>query len=185
MMQVIKKNLIPALILLTLSMFAFAFALIPLYNVLCKNLGINGKTAKRASGKSTHIDRSRQIRVEFITNLNKQLNWNFYPHIQHVYLHPGENILIYFSAKNNANHTMTVQAIPSVSPGIAANYLKKTECFCFTQQTLNAKQKKELPVLFHLDPNLPKAIHTITLAYTLFDRSQINRAPKTKLGFIT
>jgi len=86
--------------------------------------------------------------------------------------------LIYFAAKNNSKQPMTVQAIPSVSPGLAARYLKKTECFCFTQQTFNPGQHRDMPVLFHIDPHLPKNINTITLAYTLFDTSGLK---KTKL----
>jgi cytochrome c oxidase assembly protein subunit 11 len=84
--------------------------------------------------------------------------------------------LIYFAAKNNSNHPMTVQAIPSVSPGLAARYLKKTECFCFTQQTFNPGQQRDMPVLFHIDQHLPKNINTITLAYTLFDTSGLKHA---------
>lgn len=163
----------------TLSMFGFGFAMIPLYNVLCKNLGINGKTDSNAYLTSTEVDLSRSIRIEFMTNNNNYLPWDFYPRLQHIQLHPGENILIYFSAKNNSNHSMTVQAIPSVSPGLAARYLKKTECFCFTQQTFNPGQQRDMPVLFHIDPHLPKNINTITLAYTLFDTHGLKKTPLT------
>ncbi|MCB1828078.1 MAG: cytochrome c oxidase assembly protein, partial [Coxiellaceae bacterium] len=86
-----------------------------------------------------------------------------------VRVHPGENKLIAYFAKNTTDETMTVQAIPSVTPGRAAKYLKKTECFCFTQQTMKAHEAMDWPILFHIDNNLPKNIHTITLAYTLFD----------------
>jgi cytochrome c oxidase assembly protein subunit 11 len=164
-----NKKILILLCFTTLTMFGFGFAMIPLYNVLCKNLGINGKTDQNAYHTSNEIDPSRSIRVEFITNNNNYLPWDFYPRLQHIQLHPGENILIYFAAKNNSNRPMTVQAIPSVSPGLAARYLKKTECFCFTQQTFNPGQHRDMPVLFHIDNHLPKNIHTITLAYTLFD----------------
>lgn len=164
-----NKKIFILLCFTTLGMFGFGFAMIPLYNVLCKNLGINGKTDKNAYLASNEVDLSRSIRVEFTTNNNNYLPWNFYPRLQHIQLHPGENILVYFSAKNNSDHPMTVQAIPSVSPGLAARYLKKTECFCFTQQTFNPGQHRDMPVLFHIDRHLPKNINTITLAYTLFD----------------
>lgn len=164
-----NKRLSLLLCLTTLGMFGFGFGMIPLYNTLCKNLGINGKTDKTSYLESDAIDLSRSIRVEFMTNTNNYLPWDFYPRLQHIQLHPGENILIYFEAKNNSGQRMTIQAIPSVSPGIAAKHLKKTECFCFTRQTFTPGQHRAMPVLFHLDTKLPKDIHTITLSYTLFD----------------
>jgi cytochrome c oxidase assembly protein subunit 11 len=164
-----NKQLLLLLSLVTVAMFGFGFAMIPLYNSLCKNLGINGKTDKNSYLISDSIDLSRSIRVEFMTNNNNYLPWDFYPRLHHIQLHPGENILIYFEAKNNSGKQMTVQAIPSVSPGIAAKHLKKTECFCFTQQTFAPGQQRTMPVLFHLDTQLPKTINTITLSYTLFD----------------
>lgn len=171
--KISNKKIFILLCFITLSMFAFGFAMIPLYNVLCKNLGINGKTDQNAYFTSNEIDLSRSIRVEFMTNNNNSLPWDFYPKLQHIQLHPGENILVYFTAINNSNHSMTVQAIPSVSPGLAARYLKKTECFCFTQQTFNPGQHRDMPVLFHIDHHLPKNINTITLAYTLFDTQSL------------
>lgn len=117
-------------------MFGFGFAMIPLYNVLCKNLGINGKTDKLSYLASNQIDLSRSIRVELMTHNNNNLAWNFYPRLQHIQLHPGENILIYFFAQNNSDHPMTVQAIPSVSPGLAARYLKKQSVFVLHNKRL-------------------------------------------------
>ncbi len=154
-------------------MFGFGFAMIPLYNTLCKSLGINGKTDKNSYLESQNIDLSRSIRVEFMSSNNNYLAWDFYPRLRHIQLHPGENILIYFEAKNNSGKQMTVQAIPSVSPGVAAKHLKKTECFCFTQQTFTPGQHRAMPVLFHLDTQLPKNINTITLSYTLFDITRL------------
>lgn len=177
--RISNKTILILLCFTTLSMFGFGFAMIPLYNVLCKNLGINGKTDKNAYDTSSEIDLTRSIRVEFMTNNNNYLPWDFYPRLQHIQLHPGENILIYFAAKNNSKNPMTVQAIPSVSPGLAARYLKKTECFCFTQQTFTPGQHRDMPVLFHIDPHLPKNINTITLAYTLFDTTL---SKQSKLG---
>lgn len=161
-------------------MFLFGFAMVPLYNVLCTRLGINGKTNLNATRPGGQIDPTRYIRVEFTTDVNQRLNISFYPRVNHVFLHPGENILIYFFVKNHYNSAMIIQAIPSVTPGIAANYLKKTECFCFQEQHLAPKQGIDLPVLFHLDPDLPKTIHTITLAYTMFDRAKIKYPFKPK-----
>ena|SRR3990167_8562592 len=160
---------------LVLLMFAFAFALVPLYNSLCKTLGINGKLIKPSTanatvnGDSRVIDHQRLITVEFVATQASNLPWSFYPKIKKITIHPGEIAKLAFYAENQSDHNMTVQAIPSVTPGIAAKYIKKTECFCFTQQNLNAHEAMNMPLLFNLDIDLPSNINTITLAYTLFD----------------
>lgn len=153
-----------------LGMFAFAFALIPFYNVMCKQLGINGKTNPEATVASrAGVDLSRTVTVQFDTTLNENLNWEFHPKDKVAVLHPGEAIHTAYFAKNNTEHGMTVQAIPSVTPGIAAQYVKKLECFCFTQQHLDAGESTEMGLVFVLDPEIPDTVHTMTLSYTLFD----------------
>jgi cytochrome c oxidase assembly protein subunit 11 len=153
--------------ILVTFMFGFGYAMVPMYNSLCKKFGLNGRSGD--AGLSTTIDMSRTITVQFLATNNANLQWQFYPEIKVVKVHPGENRRIAFYAMNDTEQTMTVQAIPSVSPGIAAKYLKKTECFCFKQQTFGAKQHMDMPVLFHLDTDIPKNIHVLTLSYTLFD----------------
>jgi len=166
-----NTKLVTVLIFAVLGMFAFGFALVPIYNSLCKQLGLNGKTNSTAIAydpQTAKID-SREITVEFVATNNSSLPWAFYPKTRKIKIHPGEMAKLAFYAENKTDHAMTVQAIPSVTPGIAAKYLKKTECFCFTQQTLNSHEAMNMPLLFHLDNELPKEINTITLAYTLFD----------------
>lgn len=165
-------KLVGILIIIVLGMFAFGFALVPIYNSLCKTLGINGKTYPDAvayDATNAAIVRERNITVEFVATNNSGVPWAFYPKTQKLTVHPGEIAKLAFYAENKTDHSMTVQAIPSVTPGIAAKYLKKTECFCFTQQTLNGHEAMDMPLLFHLDVDLPTEIKTITLAYTLFD----------------
>ncbi len=159
------------LIVIVCGMFAFSFALVPIYNSLCKTLGINGKIELKAAQPSTHqpVDVRRWVDVEFVATKHSAIPWAFYPKVSHVRLHPGEVTQLAFYAENTTNHRMSVQAIPSVTPGIAAKYIKKTECFCFTQQTLNGHEAMNMPLIFHLDPDLPANVNTITLAYTLFD----------------
>jgi cytochrome c oxidase assembly protein subunit 11 len=165
-----KRKLIFLLTGIALSMFAFGFILVPIYNVFCKATGLNGKTDGPTSISATEIiDKSRWVTVQFLATTNANLSWDFYPVIKTVKLHPGEITRVAYFARNNASRDMTVQAIPSVTPGLAARYLKKTECFCFTQQTFKSHEAEEMPILFHLDTTLPKEITTITLAYTLFD----------------
>ena len=167
-----KRKLLVFLSLVVLGMFAFGFALVPIYNSLCKSLGINGKTNPEAIAYDVNkafIDTEREVMVEFVATNNSGVPWAFYPETKKIRVHPGEIVNLAFYAENKTDHRMTVQAIPSVTPGIAAKYLKKTECFCFTQQTLNGHEAMHMPLLFHLDTDLPKKVNTITLAYTLFD----------------
>lgn len=162
------KKIILWLLLIVIGMFCFGYALVPLYNVICNAWGINGKTNPNAVANHSLIDKSRTITVQFIATNNENLPWEFRPKTKRIEIHPGENAKIAYFAKNNSNHTMTVQAIPSVTPGLAAAHLKKTECFCFNQQTLKAHQSMDMPLIFHLDNDLPKNIHEVTLSYTLF-----------------
>lgn len=151
------------------SMFAFGYALVPLYSVLCKTWGINGKTSNQKIAASTFVDASRQVTVLFLANTNAHIPWEFKPMVTRMLLHPGENGHLAYWAKNLSTKNMTIQAIPSVVPGRAAHYLKKTECFCFTQQKFKNGQGMQMPLIFHIDPELPRDIHNIVLSYTLFD----------------
>lgn len=165
-------RLVIYLAILVIGMFGFGFALVPIYNSLCKTFGINGKTNAQAIAyvsSEDKIARDRVILVEFVATNNSSIPWAFYPKVRKLRAHPGEIAKLAFYAENKSDHRMTVQAIPSVTPGIAAKYLKKTECFCFTQQTLNGHEAMDMPLLFHLDKDLPKNVHTVTLSYTLFD----------------
>lgn len=164
-----NRRLAIVLGLIVIAMFGFGYALVPLYSVICKQLGINGKTPGYSIAGKDEIDYSRTITVQFLTTRNNYLPWKFHPLVTTIKVHPGENTKVAFYAENETNSTMIVQAIPSVSPGLAAKYLKKTECFCFTQQSMQGKTGMQWPLLFHLDPELPKNIHTVTLSYTLFD----------------
>lgn len=168
----LHRKLVVTLTIIVLGMFAFGFALVPIYNSLCQTLGINGKTNKQPIAydeRNAIINHDRTIMVEFVATNNSSVPWAFYPKTRKLAVHPGEIARLAFYAENKTNHRMTVQAIPSITPGIAAKYLKKTECFCFTQQTLNGHEAMDMPLLFHIDTDLPAEVKTITLAYALFD----------------
>ena len=162
------KRIILITVGIAIGMFGFGFALVPIYNVMCKTLGINGKTANHAIANHAVVNKSRTITIEFVTTNNSNLPWTFRPETRKMKIHPGADNQVIFYAKNLTNQTMTVQAIPSVTPGLAAKHLKKTECFCFTRQTFKAHQALEMPVVFHIDNEIPEYIHEITLSYTLF-----------------
>lgn len=167
-----QQKLLVVLTVVVIGMFGFAFALVPIYNTLCKTLGINGKTTRSTedpSKKKSIGSVSRAVQVEFVATNNAGIPWLFYPKVKRIKVQVGEVYKLSFYAENQTNHPMTVQAIPSVTPGIAAKYIKKTECFCFERQTLNGHEAMNMPLLFHVDSDLPAHIKTITLAYTLFD----------------
>lgn len=164
------KRLTIILSLGVLGMFGFCYALIPIFNIVCKEFGINGKGAITAANfKSTGIDYSRTIKVDFTTTIHGNLNFKFIPLERHITIHPGESKLIYFFAENQTGQEYTVQAIPSITPVDAARFLKKTECFCFTQQYFFKNEKADMPVYFFIDPAISKDIKEVTLSYTLFD----------------
>lgn len=149
-------------------MFAFSFALIPFYNVLCNAFGINGKTNITSIANKNSVDTSRTITIQFLANTNNKLPWDFYPKIKQITVHPGETKKIVYIAKNNSDQIITAQAVPSITPGDVARYFKKIDCFCFRRQTLQPHQKIEMPVVFFVDPALPKKINELTLSYSLY-----------------
>lgn len=159
------------MLIIAIAMFGFGYALVPLYNALCRNLGINGKIGGQAiyDPATTRLDKSRLLTIEFLTTDQAHLKGAFHALKKKIHIHPGEQKRVAFYVENPAQHEVILQAIPSVSPGIAAKYLKKTECFCFTQQTLQAKEGRDMPVIFHIDPEIPKDIHVITISYTIYD----------------
>ncbi len=165
----IKQHL-RILIFSVVGMFGFGFALIPLYDVFCDITGLNGKDYSRAgsSPQTATVDKSRTVKVEFVTYLNKQLPWQFKPEINSIELHPGERYQVSFVATNQSDQATFGRAVPSISPGYGAQYLVKTECFCFQEQMLAANAEAVMPLLFYVDPNIPADISTLTLAYTLF-----------------
>lgn len=162
------RRLVKRLLVLVVAMFAFGFALVPLYDVMCQAFGINGKTGGAWQG-SQNIDEERRIRVQFLATNAADMVWEFRPMSDELEIHPGASQEMLFIASNPTDKPMTAQAIPSVAPSKAAAYFHKTECFCFTQQVLQPGERIEMPVRFIVDRDLPKDVHHLTLAYTLFD----------------
>lgn len=163
---------------LVLVMSGFTFALVPLYSVFCKVTGLNGKvdiTGPSVDGRYRIPPEQipqRWVTVEFDVTRNQHMPWEFRPKHSSLKVRPGEvNVTAYY-AKNPTHQAMVAQAIPSITPGVVAEYFKKLECFCFEQQLLQAGESAEMPLRFVLDPDFPKHIHRLTLSYTLFDMSQ-------------
>lgn len=165
------KVLVSKLIVVTLCMFAFGYALVPLYDLFCEVTGIGGKTGQieQSAAVQEQVISDRWITVEFTSVSTSGIPWEFEPKVNKLDVHPGEIYEIVYSATNNSTRAITGQAIPSVTPGLASKYFNKTECFCFTQQTLAGKEQKDMPVRFIIDPDLPEDVHTITLSYSFFN----------------
>ncbi len=158
---------------LTLAMFGFGYALVPIYNVFCEITGINGKTGRvEASALDGAVDLSREVTVEFITSVNGSFALEFEPEVTRMTVHPGGLYEASFVASNLSDRATVGQAVPSVAPSSAASHFNKTECFCFTQQSFKARESKRMPVRFVVDRDLPEHVRTITLSYTFFDAGQ-------------
>lgn len=172
------RPLVARLLLIVAAAFAFGFALVPLYDVLCRVTGFNGKTADGRVGlgglqniqgvAASRVDKSRLVTVEFTTTVMPGLPWEVRPLSGPLELHPGELQTARFLVGNRSGETVTGHAVPSVSPGQAAQHFAKLDCFCFTQQTLTPGEAREMGVAFIVQPELDPKVSTITLAYTFY-----------------
>lgn len=173
-------KMVSKLAVITVGMFAFGYALIPLYRAICEATGINilsitekqvpgnGLTgAAAARSANTQVDETRTITVEF--DANARGPWRFAPAQRSIQVHPGELATVMYEFQNVQSRTMSAQAIPSYAPRQAAPHFNKLECFCFNQYTLAPGEKKDWPVAFVIDPRIPKDVTTITLSYTFFE----------------
>ena len=164
-----NARVITRLMFVVVGMFGFGFALVPLYDVFCEVTGLNGKTGDQAVvADGLRVDTSREVEVEFVASLNESMPWEFRPLQHSVTVHPGEPMRIEYIAVNKTDRAITGQAVPSVAPGLAAEYFQKTECFCFTEQKLEPGEEKRMPVIFVVDPELPKDVSQLALSYTFF-----------------
>jgi cytochrome c oxidase assembly protein subunit 11 len=170
-------SMLGKLLVIAVVMFGFGYALVPIYKQICELTGVNILTPKDISIKeitNSQIDRTREVTVEF--DANTQGPWRFRPTVSSLKVHPGEMAQIVYEVVNKQSYKMEAQAIPSYAPQQAAAYFKKMECFCFKQQTLEANEARQMPVVFYIDPSLPKEVKTITLSYTFFE---VGMKPKT------
>lgn len=167
--QILLRNLLVGIIAMT----AFAFLLVPLYDVFCAVTGLNGKIDLAiASADSVQIDFSRKVTVEFVVSHNQEMPWDFKPKHHTLEVHPGQLATTAYFAKNRTTHTMYAQAIPSITPSFVRKHFKKVECFCFTKQKLGPGETAYFGLRFYVDPAIPKDVQRITLAYTIFDITQ-------------
>lgn len=185
-----NRQLLVKLAVVVALMFGFGYAMVPLYKAICQALGINvlslaeKQTAladKGVANGNGQIDYSRSITVEFDTNARGP--WDFKPAVRHLTVHPGELTQVMYEFRNVQDRTMAAQAIPSYAPMQASAHFNKLECFCFNEYTLKPGETKQWPVVFVIDPKLPKDVKTITLSYTFFEVAgkggvKVGQAPK-------
>jgi len=169
-----NSRMVGRLAVITVGMFAFGYALVPIYKSICEMTGINilalGEqvlTGQKAQTVNTQVDTSRTITVEF--DANSRGPWEFKPAQRSLQVHPGELTTVVYEFQNVQNRRMSAQAIPSYAPMQASAHFNKLECFCFNQYTLEPGEKKSWPVVFVIDPKLSKDVRTITLSYTFFE----------------
>ncbi len=187
-----NHRMLGKLVVVVAMMFGFGYALVPMYRAICDALGINvlslseqkianGSWTGKKSHTNTQVDMTRTITVEF--DANARGPWDFKPAQRSLQVHPGEMTTVMYEFKNIQNRTMAAQAIPSYAPRQASSHFNKLECFCFNQYTLAAGESRQWPVVFVIDPKLPKDVTTITLSYTFFEvGGKVPAAPKGSVG---
>ncbi len=157
-------------------MFGFGFALVPLYNVFCEITGINGKTGRISASEVSQadIDLNRTVVVQFDSTVNSSLPWHIQPKQTSMEVVPGKLYTTEYLARNLSDQAVIGQAVPSVAPGEASLYFNKTECFCFTEQLLRPAEEKWMPVTFRVSPDIPKDVTVMTLSYTFFNKGNLS-----------
>ncbi|MBW7902836.1 MAG: cytochrome c oxidase assembly protein [Rhodocyclaceae bacterium] len=182
-------RLIGKLAAIVVASFAFGFALVPLYDVFCAVTGFNGKTEGSRTvggfslggfgadaGPPSRIDRSRTVTVEFTGTVMPGLPWEMRPLTFSLELHPGEMQLVKYLVRNTSARAVTGQAVPSVTPGQAAQHFDKIECFCFRQQTLAPGESREMPLAFIVKPEIGEDIRHVTISYAFFGVAPVRAA---------
>jgi cytochrome c oxidase assembly protein subunit 11 len=174
-----NRSMMFKLFVVAVGMFGFGFALVPMYRAICSITGINNLVQRdvgEREARNTQVDASRTISIEFDANARGPLQ--FKPEQSNLDVHPGEVMTVMYQVTNQQNRTVQAQAIPSYAPMQATEYFRKIQCFCFSQQTLAANETRRMPVVFVVDPKLPKDVRTITLSYAFFELT----APKSVAG---
>jgi cytochrome c oxidase assembly protein subunit 11 len=169
-----NRRMVGKLVAVTVMMFGFGYALVPIYRTICEALGVNVLArAELQSGEAagpvgnSQVDLARTVTIEF--DANSRGPWDFKPAQAKIDVHPGEVTTVMYEFRNRQNRTMAAQAFPSYAPNVAMAHFKKLECFCFTEHVLKPGETKQWPVVFVVDRKLPKDVRTITLSYTFFE----------------
>jgi cytochrome c oxidase assembly protein subunit 11 len=165
-----NKRMLTRLSIVAVAMFGFGYALVPFYDHICRALGINSLVERDEAPLNAQVDLTREVTIEFDANVHN-MPWRFRPLVQHMAVHPGQLVHVEYEVANVRSSPVTGQAVVSYGPQLAGRYVRKLECFCFSQQTLAAGETRRMPVTFVLDASLPAEINTVTLSYTFFERT--------------
>jgi cytochrome c oxidase assembly protein subunit 11 len=166
----LNRTMLVKLVVVACVMFGFGYALVPVYRQMCEALGINLLTQKDGTVKppsNTQVDLARTVTVTL--DANAQGPWRFRPTQNSIAVHPGEMATVLYEVVNTQARTVKAQAIPSYAPQAVSPFFKKVECFCFKEQVLKANEARQMPVVFFIDPKLPRDVKEITLSYTFFE----------------
>lgn len=163
-----NRRMLTRLSIVAVAMFGFGFALVPFYDHICRALGVNSLVERDEAPANTQVDLARTVTIELDAN-SHDMPWRFRPLTRHLEVHPGEVVHVEYEVSNVRASAVTGQAVVSYGPALAGRYVKKLECFCFTQQTLAAGETRRMPVTFVLDGSMPADINTFTLSYTFFE----------------
>jgi cytochrome c oxidase assembly protein subunit 11 len=172
-----NRRLMWLLVWVAVLFTGFGFALVPLYDVICRVTGLNGRTSTTAAAapRNTQVDATRWVRVEFLSHSMPGVSIEFAPAVFTMNVHPGALAQVSYVATNTSNRVFTGRAIPSVTPAVAAPHFKKIECFCFREQTFQPGETRVMPVVFTVDPEMARELSTVTLSYAFFEAP---KAPK-------
>jgi len=162
-----NRKLSLRLAVIAVGMFGFGYALVPFYYQICAAWQVN-YVDKPDAAANTQVDALRTVTIELDSNIHRMAAWRFRPLVSNVSVHPGELTTVEYEVINASAVPVTGQAVASYGPQLAGEYFKKIECFCFTQQTLAPGETRRMPVVFVIDPRLPKDVNTIALSYTFF-----------------
>lgn len=168
-LQLQNRALLRKLLVISLIMLGFGFALVPFYKKICEVTGINQARTAQILPANTQVDLTRDISMEFLATANQNMPLEFSAMQAGVKLHPGELVTVNYRVVNQTDRTLLAQAVPSFSPALAGKYVKKQACFCFSKQTFAPHEVRVMPVTFVVSSDLPEDMTTISLSYTFFD----------------
>lgn len=172
-----NRALAGKLVLFAAGSFAFGFALVPLYDVLCSVWEVGNRwTGEKATTVVEHPQEDRLVTVEFIASVPDNGTWHFAPKLAAMQVHPGKLYSAEFSAANLSGHDTVGQAVPSIAPSVAMQHFRKTECFCFTPQPFRKGETRSLPVRFVVDRDLPADVDRVTLSYAIYEQPKVAAA---------
>lgn len=162
-----NATMMKKLVVVACAMFGFGFAMVPFYQKLCEVTGLNN-ILRPDVVTNTQVDPARMLTMEFDVNVRSELPWSFRPIEPRVSFHPGELVNVEFEVRNNSDRVLTGQAVPSFGPQVAGRHMRKLDCFCFTQQTLQPGEVRRMPVVFVVETSLPQDVSYVTMSYTFF-----------------